>query len=84
MLVDTGAAVTMMDRQVYQQISERHRPASSPCGQSLFTVSGEPMLIDGEAIFELTFLDKLVKFPVLVGPLGLSSVLGLDFMEKNN
>ena len=37
-----------------------------------------------EVIFELTFLDTLVKFPVLVGPLGLSCILGLDFMEKDN
>ena len=82
MLVDTGAAVTLLRVDVWQQVVGRDPTQLEPCPTlRILGAGGEPLTVHGRAHLKLTL--GAVSLPVqvvVVHPLTSPAILGLDFL----
>ena len=82
MLVDTGAAVTLLRMDMWEQVVAWDSTPLEPCPTlKIIGAGGEPLTVHGRA--HLTFELGPVSFPVeaiVVHPLTSPAILGLDFL----
>ena len=83
LLVDTGAAVTLIRKDVWDRIFKDHAGLRPWAEQQLVSVDGSPLQVYGCASVELQLGG--IPYPtdvVVVSPLTTEAILGLDFQKK--
>lgn len=79
LLVDTGSSVTIVSKEIYDQINCPLYSVTS----TLVTADGEPLKVFGMAELPLMVGGKSFINPVVVAELGgMSGILGLDFLSQ--
>lgn len=82
-LIDTGASVSVLHRQVFE-ISEYVRPSlKRNCGK-LKVADGEMITPAGAARMNFVIDDKPYSYRMLVADIEVPTVLGYDFLRDNN
>ena len=83
-LVDTGATLTIMSVQVWENI----RPFSSAIMESydgnVFTANGEPVRILGKTTVFIEIAGIHCSSSIVIADIDLSIILGLDFLKQHN
>ena len=83
-VVDTGASITVLDKELWDKVNTRNHPLEPWTGRRLVGVEGTPLQVCGVSTVELTFAGEVFCCPVLVaGSLTSDAILGLDFLEAN-
>ena len=83
-VVDTGAAVTLLDKMLWDRVNVTGQALSSWTGPPLVGVEGTKLDTWGTTTVEISFAGEVFRFPVLVvSSLTSSAILGLDFLEAN-
>ena len=83
MLVDTGAAYTLLSRELYERIGEHVKLPLGPSGKKLRAANGGLMSVHGVMESTISIGEKEFTQEVIVADLGgLPSILGSDFMRK--
>ena len=82
LLVDTGAAVTIISSALFSQIPAEKRPQlKSPCKSTkLETASKELIDIDGIVTVEIVIGGQPFKWDAIVAPISDQGILGYDFL----
>ena len=84
-LVDTGAAVSLVSREVWDRIKPTPAPRMNPVGLWLVGVDGAPLHVQGSVIVELNILGQTLQQElIVVNALTSEGILGLNFLEANN
>ena len=65
-MVDTGAAVTLLDKTLWDKVNNAGQVLSTWTGPPLVGVEGMRLETWGTATIEITFSGEMFKFPVLV------------------
>ena len=85
-LVDTGAAASLLSKQVWNKITKSQDVSLEPViGKNLIGVDGSPLTIIGAAYVQVTF--ELQQFNVcflVADSLTTEAILGRDFLSNNN
>ena len=83
-LIDTGATLTIMSTQVWENI----RPFSSATVESydgnVFTASGDPVKILGKTTVFIEIGGIHCSSSIIIADIDLSIILGLDFLKRHN
>ncbi|XP_062573989.1 uncharacterized protein LOC134235836 [Saccostrea cucullata] len=83
MLIDTGSAVTLISKEIFDLVGFSEHQLEKVTNE-LKTADGEPLQVYGKTEVELSLENKSFITPVIVAELGgLSGILGLDFLSKN-
>ena len=83
LLVDTGAACTLLSKRIYDAIKGK-KPKLSLSNKRLHTADGSLMEVFGSATCMLEMSGQVFKQQVIVSDLGdLPAILGMDFMVNN-
>ena len=85
-LVDTGAAVSLIDGKVWNNITQlKDKVTLNPFTIQLVGVDGVPLQVQGSASVKL-FLKGLMmdKNLIVAESLTLEGILGVDFLESNH
>ena len=85
LLVDTGAAVTLLRKDAWNRVSQAaaNEPSLSPCpALGLVGVDGTPLQTYGSAPVVLELNGKKLPVDVVVSPLTSEGILGLDFLQR--
>ena len=81
-LVDTGAAVTLVRDDVWQQTATASKQLEPWTGCRLLSVDGSPLHIRGQTTAELEFEGKQFTTRVVIAAsLSTEAIIGLDFLE---
>lgn len=82
MLVDTGSAVTLLSKQIFDSLRNVELENESSI---LTTADGEPMTVIGRCTMNLCIANDEFSQSVMVADLGnLEGILGLDFLARNH
>jgi hypothetical protein len=83
-LVDTGAAVTLMRKDMWDEINSTEGEDLKPwADRRLVSVDGTPLQVYGCSSVNLTLGGRLcLADVVVVSPLTTTAILGLDFLRK--
>ncbi|CAC5378547.1 unnamed protein product [Mytilus coruscus] len=82
MLVDTGSAVTLISKNVYEKLGEI-KPKLTEVSTILTTADGEPMKVMGASNLLLQLNNHGFIHSAIVADLGdIAGILGLDFLSK--
>ena len=83
-VVDTGAAVTLLDKTLWDKVNNAGQALSTWTGPPLVGVEGTRLETWGTTTIEITFSGETFKFPVLVASsLTADAILGMDFLDDN-
>lgn len=83
-MLDTGAAVSLMQKAVWDNASGG-RELAPWTGPQLVGVEGTPLVVHGVAKIDVALVGKLLPVEVaVVGSLRVQAILGLDFLENNS
>ena len=83
-VVDTGAAVTLLDKALWDKVNNAGQVLSTWTGPPLVGVEGTRLDTWGTITAEITFSGETFKFPVLVArSLTADAILGMDFLDNN-
>ena len=83
-VVDTGAAVTLLDKTLWDKVNNAGQALSTWTGLPLVGVESTRLETWGTATIEITFSGETFKFPVLVASsLTADAILGMDFLDEN-
>ena len=85
LLVDTGAAVTLVRKDVWDQINKGRGVKLKPWEErQLVSVDGSPLHVYGSVPVDLSLAGALYQADiVVVSPLNTEAILGLDFLRKH-
>ena len=81
-LVETGASVTMIRPEIYDQLPRDERPMLTEDLTPVTTANGEELTSYGTGEFHLSQDDYGVFHPVSVGNIDTEGILGCDFLQK--
>ena len=82
-MVDIGAAVTLLDKTLWDKVNNVGQALSTWTGWPLVGVEGTRLETWGTATIEITFSGETFKFPVLVANLlTADAILGMDFLDE--
>ena len=82
MLVDTGSAVTLVRRDVWESATSQGGHLQGGPQPLLRTANGQQLCVDGEAVMKFQMAGLEVQHKVLVVPeLNQAMLLGADFMK---
>ncbi len=84
-LLDTGAAVTLLRKDAWERVSAGGGVHLSPwSGERLVGVDGSPLQVFGKAEVGLILSGREFRAQALVvSPLTIQAILGLDFLQQN-
>ena len=83
-LVDTGSAVTLISKQVFDKLESGKSDLKPACSQ-LTAADGGLLNTYGQAVFKFKIGGRAFESNTIVADLnGLPGIIGLDFLEKNN
>ena len=83
-VVDTGAAVTLLDKTLWDKVNTTGQVLSTWTGPPLVGVEGTRLETWGTATAEIAFAGETFQFPVLVASsLTADAILGMDFLDAN-
>ena len=84
LLLDTGAAVTLLRADMWSQVATKTQQGLQPWSMArLVSAGGTPLTVHGCARVDLMFgPEKFVTEIVVVSPLTSEAILGLDFLMK--
>jgi len=83
-MIDTGAAVSLVRRDVWEQVEESHSNMASWSGCRLVGAEGSTIPVRGVAKLDFTMAGILMTAEFLVtDQLSSEAILGLDFLEQN-
>ena len=80
-LYDTGAACSLVNRQVFRRFPTSQRPRKIPISIKARSASGNALKIDGCYLFKIQVLGKSVVHPIFVCQNLKSNILGQDFIK---
>ena len=82
LLLDTGAAVTLLRQDVWNRLAGRCHELKPWSGATLLSAGGTPLTVHGCTSLELKLGDRefMTKF-VVVSPLTSEAILGIDFLH---
>jgi len=84
LLIDTGATVTILSRDVYRRIKPEKRPDLIPVRGKVSLADGRPMSVDGKGLFEISLHGVRRRHKMLVADISAGGILGLDFLKFNS
>lgn len=83
LLVDSGAQVTMINKIIYDSLSENYRPPLISCKHAINAANGGQIVTYGKAKFCITVARCNLEVDIIVADMGgLPGVLGMDFLGK--
>ena len=83
-VVDTGAAITLLDKKLWDKVNTAGQVLSPWTGPPLVGVEGTRLETWGTATTEITLAGEMFQFPVLVASsLTADAILGMDFLNDN-
>ena len=84
-LLDTGAAVSLISRDVWRRVNAKQPTKLQPWSdQKLVGVDGSPLEVHGQVCVSITAQGKALETEALVvSPLTTEGILGLDFLKKH-
>ena len=83
-ILDTGAAVTLLRRDLWDRGKQPPSTLEPWSGPKLVGANGTPIRVIGTATVNLTMAHKTFPIQVVVAePLTAEAIMGLDFLEKN-
>ena len=83
-VVDTGAAITLLDKTLWDKVNTAGQVLTTWTGPPLVGVEGTRLETWGASTAEISFAGETFRFPVLVASsLTADAILGLDFLDKN-
>jgi dUTPase len=82
-LVDTGASVTIISTNIYQQITCDLRPKLEQTDIRMTTADGTPLSCTGTALFQLEIQGMTFTHKLWVADISLDGILGLDFLNRS-
>ena len=83
-VVDTGAAVTLLDKTLWDKVNTTGQVLSTWTRPPLVRVEGTRLVMWGTATTEIAFAGEIFQFPVLVASsLTADAILGMDFLDAN-
>ena len=83
-VVDTGAAITLLDKTLWDKVNTAGQVLTPWTGPPLVGVEGTRLETWGASTAEISFAGETFRFPVLVASsLTADAILGLDFLDKN-
>ena len=84
-VLDTGAAVCLLRKDVWDRTNTTHRPLQPWNGSKLVSVDGSPVPFLGVAELDITVQEvKIQQEVIVVESLTAMGILGLDFLECNH
>ncbi len=84
-MLDTGAAVTLVRKDLWDEISASGTSLTPWTGRQLVGVEGSPIRVHGEAEISVSFGGQPVSVNLVVADsLKARAILGLDFLEANH
>lgn len=84
-VLDTGAAVTLLQRSIWDQMKQNEAVLEPWTGQRLIGVEGTPLQVCGTIQVELKLGEKIFQTRVVVvDGLTVDVILGLDFLETHS
>ena len=84
-LVDSGASVTLIRKDVGERVNTLQQELSGWTGPSLIGVDGTPLQVCGQTKISLTLMKRCFQVEVLiVDSLTTEAILGVSFLELNN
>ena len=83
MLIDSGANISIVDYQVYQNMPGR-KPKLRSYGIPMVTADGTPMKVYGCADFAFEIGDETCsyEYTMCIADIGVEAILGYDFLKK--
>ena len=83
-MIDTGAAVTLLDKTLWDKVNTTGQVLSTWTGPPLVGVECTRLETWGTTTAEITFAGETFQFPVLVASsLTADAILGMDFLDAN-
>jgi len=83
-LVDTGAAVSLINNEVWDHIKPSNPPKLKPVNMKLVGVDGSPMQVQGSVVVDLRISDQVFQQEVIIAnSLTSEGILGINFLEAN-
>ena len=83
-LLDTGAAVSLIRRDVWEQVNAKKQQQLSPTGHHLVGVDGTPLKILGTARVGIRIGQELFSADLIIlESLTIDAIFGLDFLQAN-
>ena len=85
LLLDTGAAVTLLREDTWLQVAAKDTPALKPWSAAkLISAAGAPLTVHGSASIELKLGNEgFITEVLVVSPLTSEAILGLDFLMEH-
>ena len=80
-VVDTGAAITLLDKTLWDKLNTAGHVLTPSTGPPLVGVEGTGLETWGTSTAEISFAGETFQFPVLVA--SSLTILGMDFLDKN-
>ncbi|KAJ8033855.1 hypothetical protein HOLleu_24223 [Holothuria leucospilota] len=81
-LIDTGASITVIRREIFQGIAEGNRPCLERTNESLCMADESRIPVVGWAMFSLKIGDFATKHKVWVADIQADGILGCDFLTR--
>lgn len=80
-LVDTGANLTIVRPEIYNQLPEPERPELKPVNLEMAVADGRPLPFHGCASFRLKIGELAVRHDVWVANIDIDGILGYEFLQ---
>jgi len=83
MLVDSGANVSILRKDVFDNIPPSCRPQIKPVRMNLLTATGEASQFLGKADVEIKLGNHTFKHEILLAEIKDTAILGMDFLSSH-
>jgi hypothetical protein len=85
LLVDSGAQVTMISKEIYDSLAPSYRPPLTSCKHPINAANGGQITTYGQATFSISIAKHSFSVEIVVADMGgLPGVLGMDFLSQND
>jgi predicted aspartyl protease len=82
-LVDTGASVTVIKTNVYQDLAPSNRPPLEEVNARMVTADGTPIPFLGKGMFTLCIEGTDILHDVWVADIDIDGIIGFDFLDQH-
>ena len=83
MLVDSGASVSILRKDIFDKISPSSRPLIEPIRMNLLTATGEASQFIGKIKVEIKLGNHVFEHEILLAEIKDAAILGMDFLSKH-
>lgn len=84
MLVDSGASVSILRKDVFDSLPSSSRPSIEPVRMNLLTATGQASAFIGKIMLDIRLKNHIFTHEFLLANIKDEAILGMDFFMKHN